>query len=155
MAELKRRTEKHDERVANSEARTRRIIAILGDALRTGKFPDQAGHFSLLERTQEDAPSALNFRTQALLTPTASNSSSWSTTTPLVDGTSMSGSEQGHINNPSQASHQDACLEMASSGGIDITTMPESMYGPCLGGFESNDSWPNYFIDSRNYEELQ
>lgn len=155
VAELKRRTEKHDEKIANSEARTRRIIAILGDALRTGRFPDQAGHFSLLERTQEDAPSALNFRTQALLTPTASNNSSWSTTTPLVDGTSMTGSEQGHINNPSQASHQDACLEMASSGGIDITTVPQSMNGPCLSGFGFNDSWPNYLIDSRNYEEMQ
>jgi len=86
LADANGRDERERERVASLEARTRRIVAMLGDALRTGIFPDQAGHASLLARVEEDAPSALSYRTQPLLTPSASDGSQRSSTTPAMGG---------------------------------------------------------------------
>jgi hypothetical protein len=51
--------ERNREKTASLEAKMRRVVAILGDALRTGVFRDQQGHRSLLMRVGEDAPDAL------------------------------------------------------------------------------------------------
>jgi hypothetical protein len=48
------------EKAATLEAKMRRVVAILGDALRTGEFRDHQGHRSLLLRVGEDAPDALS-----------------------------------------------------------------------------------------------
>lgn len=63
LANLK--MERERERVENFEALNRRIIAMLGDALRTGVFNDHTGHLSLLRRVEEDAPGALNYLPQS------------------------------------------------------------------------------------------
>jgi hypothetical protein len=77
-------TRKAEQKNGDLEKQTRRIIAMLSDALRTGIFIDQAGHASLLVRVEEDAPSALSYRAQALFTPSTSDDSQRSSTTPAM-----------------------------------------------------------------------
>jgi hypothetical protein len=62
------------EKTATLEAKMRRVVAILGDALRTGEFRDQQGHRSLLMRVGEDAPDALSLLSQPSLSPPDSTS---------------------------------------------------------------------------------
>lgn len=85
LAHADHATRKAEEKSLDLEKQVRRIEAMLRDALRTGIFPDQAGHASLLARVEEDAPSALSYRTQALLTPSASGDSQTSSTTPAMN----------------------------------------------------------------------
>lgn len=70
------------DKITDIEARTRRIIDMLGDALCIGTFRDGPVHTSLLRRVKEDAPKALDYLPQSLLTPPASNVSQQSSTSP-------------------------------------------------------------------------
>ena len=69
---------------------------MLGDTLRTGIFTDKGGHASLLARVEEDAPSALSFRTQALLTLSMSDKSQRSSTAPAM-GNALDTTGQGRM----------------------------------------------------------
>lgn len=67
-------TSQEYERNLELEKQMRRIVAILGDALRTGVFEDHFGHKSLLARVVEDAPNALEFQTNLPLVQPGSES---------------------------------------------------------------------------------
>jgi hypothetical protein len=89
ISQLERKlTEAHDEtqrekdrvvdleaQMSRDKAQSRRIVAMLGDALRTGTFTDRSGHLSLLGRVEEDAPSALSYLQKCDQTPPRSSSS--------------------------------------------------------------------------------
>jgi hypothetical protein len=66
--------ERDREKTASLEAKLRRVVAILGDALRTGEFRDQQGHHSLLMRVGEDAPDAFSLIAQPSPSPPESRS---------------------------------------------------------------------------------
>ncbi|KAM0706169.1 hypothetical protein Q7P35_006718 [Cladosporium inversicolor] len=76
-------TKTAEEKNAALEKQTRRITAMLSDALRTGLFKDLPEHQSLLRRVKEDAPGALVHQQQSLLTPPASDRSRNSSATPF------------------------------------------------------------------------
>lgn len=69
------------------EKQTRRVTVMLSDALRTGDFRDPLAHKSLLERVQEDAPSALRFRSQSRQTPLEPTANQQQDLTPVSNGT--------------------------------------------------------------------
>jgi hypothetical protein len=76
-------TARAEEKYAQLEKQTRRIVAMLSDALRTGVFLDSQDHQSLLRRVEEDAPGALIHQSKPLLTPSASDRSRNSSATPV------------------------------------------------------------------------
>lgn len=82
LADAHRATARAEERNAALEKQSRRIVAMLSDALRTGVFMHTLDHQSLLRRVEEDAPGALIHQTQSLLTPSASDRSRNSSATP-------------------------------------------------------------------------
>jgi hypothetical protein len=61
--------------MSRDKAQSRRIVAMLGDALRTGTFTDRSGHLSLLGRVEEYAPNALSYLQNCDQTPPRSASS--------------------------------------------------------------------------------
>jgi hypothetical protein len=61
--------------MSRDKAQSRKIVAMLGDALRTGTFTDRSGHLSLLGRVEEDAPNALSYLQNCDQTPPRSASS--------------------------------------------------------------------------------
>jgi hypothetical protein len=93
------------EKSASLEKQMRRVVAMLSDALRTGMFTDHFGHLSLLGRVAEDAPSALDYQSQSLLTPSVSERSQRSSAVSLGKETSMSRSNR---TSPAAASGPDS-----------------------------------------------
>lgn len=83
LAEVHLATARAEEKNAQLEKQTRRIVAMLSDALRTGVFLNSQDHQSLLRRVEEDAPGALVHQSQSLLTPSASDRSRNSSATPV------------------------------------------------------------------------
>jgi hypothetical protein len=69
LSDVQSTIESDKEKTSSLEAKLRRVIAILGDALRTGEFRDQQGHRSLLMRVGEDAPDALSLLSYPLPSP--------------------------------------------------------------------------------------
>lgn len=76
-------TTRAEEKNAALEKQSRRIVAMLSDALRTGVFLNNLDHQSLLRRVEEDAPGALIHQSQSLLTPPESNRSRDPSATPV------------------------------------------------------------------------
>jgi hypothetical protein len=76
---------------SNLESRMRRVVAILGDALRTGEFRDRIGHSSLLMRAKEDAPDALALLSQTVPTPPESADSQQRSASAFQDEASKLG----------------------------------------------------------------
>jgi hypothetical protein len=68
LSEAHEKIKRDREKTASLEAQMRRVVAILGDALRIGEFQDQQGHRSLLMRVGEDAPGALGLPHHSLPT---------------------------------------------------------------------------------------
>lgn len=85
LADARRATSAAEEKSAALEKQNRRVVAMLSDALRTGVFPNTPDHQSLLRRVKEDAPGALIHQSQPLPTPSASDRSRKSSTTPVRD----------------------------------------------------------------------
>lgn len=130
------------EKTSELEKQKRRIIAMLSDALRTGMFPDQSGHNSLIGRVEEDAPSALDYRTQSLLTPSDS------------DGTPSGKAPDGVGQRPAsqaaacQGPTQAGLLQGSCDTGLDddpSQTLSSDLY---LGGHGVEFSWLELFNES-------
>jgi hypothetical protein len=85
LADAHRATGAAEEKNAALEKQSRRIIAMLSDALRTGVFPDSLAHQSLLRRVEEDAPGALVHQSQSLPMPSGLDQSRNSSATPMRD----------------------------------------------------------------------
>ena len=83
LADANRAMIRDQDKNSELEKQTRRIVAMLSDALRTGVFLDTLDHQSLLRRVEEDAPGALVHQSQSLLTPSASDRSRNSSATPV------------------------------------------------------------------------
>lgn len=81
LVDAHRATARAEERIAALEKQSRRIVAMLSDALRTGVFLNALDHQSLLRRVEEDArtPSSIS---PNLPTPSASDRSRNSSATP-------------------------------------------------------------------------
>jgi len=82
LADAHLATTRAEERNAALEKQSRRIVAMLSNALRTGVFLDTLDHQSLLRRVAEDAPDALIHQSHSLLTPSVSDRSRNSSATP-------------------------------------------------------------------------
>lgn len=76
-------TTRAEEKNAALEKQSRRIVAMLSDALRTSVFLNNLDHQSLLRRIEEDAPGALIHHSQSLTTPCTSDRSQNSLATPF------------------------------------------------------------------------
>jgi len=93
LADAHQATKHAEDKNSQLQKQTRRIIAMPSDALRTGMFLDALDHQSLLRRVEEDAPGALVHQSQSLLTPSASDGSRKSTTTPVRNRTDVAGQD--------------------------------------------------------------
>jgi hypothetical protein len=111
--------EKQAALICELEKQKRRIIVMLSDALRTGKFPDHAGHASLRERVREDAPDALSYEIHSVLTPTRSNDSQGSGPSPIQEDSGIPGYPHRIQAIRRQSSNQGAPLQPSSSGDFD------------------------------------
>jgi hypothetical protein len=91
LSETRSNAQRDREKTASLEAKLRRVVAILGDALRTGEFRDQQDHRSLLVRVKEDAPDALSLLSRPSPSPPDSTNGQQSSSMPTQDKASAAG----------------------------------------------------------------
>jgi hypothetical protein len=128
--------ERDREKTASLEAKMRRVVAILGDALRTGEFRDQQGHRSLLMRVGEDAPDALSLLSQPSPSPPNSTSGQHPSFMPTWEKTNAAAQCQ---------LSQDACP--MSSSGVASCDIP---HGDSFGTQTSQQTTMDTSFDDQN-----
>jgi len=94
IQDAQEKTNRLDEKNSTLQARMRRIVAILGDAMRIGVYYDEHSHRSLVGRITEDAPDALKFLAEPLFSLPDSAQSDRSGTAPDSSVAQVAGQDQ-------------------------------------------------------------
>jgi hypothetical protein len=147
--------ERDREKTASLEARLRRVVAILGDALRTGDFRDQQGHRSLLMRVGEDAPDALSLFSHPSPSPPESTNGQQPSFLPTREKTNATAECQLFQNAYPMIANSAALDKTPHTNSLEIRTSQVPTMGVNVGGQEEMEiDWLNFPDESGNTSNI-
>jgi hypothetical protein len=146
--------ERDREKTASLEARLRRVVAILGDALRTGKFRDQQDHRSLLMRVGEDAPAALSLLSHPSPSPPESTNGQQPSFLPTREKTNATAECQLFQDTYPMITNSAALDKTLHSDSLEIRTSQVPTMGLNVGDQEMEIDWLNLLDESGNTSNI-
>jgi hypothetical protein len=146
--------ERDKEKTASLEAKMRRVVAILGDALRTGEFRDQQGHRSLLMRVGEDAPDALSLLSHPSPSPPDSTNGQQPSFLPTREKTNATAECQLFQNAYPMIANSAALDKTPHGNSLEIRTSQVPATGMNVGDQEMEIDWLNLLDESGNTSNI-